>query len=110
MDYRDRSGYFQEDVLRVLGRPGTLGSSTGSVASSIHEGEASGGEQQRQQYVPEPLIYEALKDGNFSDSDLTPSHVLSSGGSSTNSSDTTDSSASDQLDVDAEWEEVKHIL
>ncbi|KAJ2888900.1 hypothetical protein FB639_000300 [Coemansia asiatica] len=90
MDYRDRNGYFQEDVLQVLGRSGILGSSGGSVASSIH-GSIDQGHLHQQYAAPEPLIYQALKDGNFSDSDLTLSNVFSSSDSSSTTSNTTES-------------------
>ncbi|KAJ2058576.1 hypothetical protein GGI17_004946 [Coemansia sp. S146] len=49
MDYRDSEGYFQDDVLRVLGRP----TATSQFASTI---------------LPEP-VYGRLQGANFVDSE-----------------------------------------
>ncbi|KAJ2226474.1 hypothetical protein IWW45_007438 [Coemansia sp. RSA 485] len=113
MDYRDHNGYFQEDVLRVLGRSGTLGSTASSASGGSASSSILGANDEllHQQYVPNPLVYQSLKEGNFSENDLSLSDVFgNSSSSSSTTTTTTDSSSPDRVDMDAEWEEVKNIL
>ncbi|KAJ2361624.1 hypothetical protein H4R23_003772 [Coemansia sp. Cherry 401B] len=81
MDYRDKDGYFQDDVLQVLGRS-TL---TESSAASTVLGEPA---------------YGSLRSGNFVDAEL----------SSTTSSSSSSSSTDLDAGADPEWEDAKRLL
>ncbi|KAJ2782389.1 hypothetical protein H4R18_002322 [Coemansia javaensis] len=94
MDYRDADGYFQEDVLRVLGRSG--------IAPS---GAAAGGE------LPAlPPYGGGLRSSIFDDAEspltLSPSPSPSPSLSSASSDTFSDAS----YDADAEWEDAKRML
>ncbi|KAJ2753226.1 hypothetical protein GGI19_003281 [Coemansia pectinata] len=80
MDYRDSEGYFQDDVLRVLGRP----TATSQFASTI---------------LPEP-VYGRLQGANFVDSEEEEEEEEES----------TSSECSEISAVESEWEEAKRVL
>ncbi|KAJ2353628.1 hypothetical protein IWW50_004028 [Coemansia erecta] len=83
MEYRDKDGYFQDDVLQVLGRS-SLTESSGSTT-----------------VLGEPT-YGTLRSGNFDDDETstTSSSTSSSGSSAVGSAD----------ELDTEWEDAKKLL
>ncbi|KAJ2482498.1 hypothetical protein IWW56_001014 [Coemansia sp. RSA 2131] len=85
MDYRDKDGYFQDDVLQVLGR------------SALTESSSSG------TMLGEPT-YGSLRSGNFADAET------SSSSSSTTSTTSTTSSTDTARELDSEWEDAKKLL
>ncbi|KAI8321746.1 hypothetical protein GQ54DRAFT_261220 [Martensiomyces pterosporus] len=93
MDYRDRDGYFQEDVFRVLGRSGDMSSSTASTAT----------------LGSHPLTYRGLRGYNFTDTELS-SGTTSPTSSGTTTDDTRSTFSSESFDADAEWEDAKKVL
>ncbi|KAJ2083549.1 hypothetical protein H4R24_000712 [Coemansia sp. RSA 988] len=91
MDYRDRDGYLQEDVLRVLGRSMTSNTSADST-------------------IVEPS-YGRLRNGNYEDDEAGAEAVDLSDSSSTTS--TNSSGLFSRMSFDEhqqEWEDAKRML
>ncbi|KAJ2851294.1 hypothetical protein IWW36_001191 [Coemansia brasiliensis] len=85
MDFRDKDGYFQQDVLQVLGR-------SSLTESSIDDKAGLG---QSSTLLGEPA-YGSLRSGNFD-------------ASSTTSSSTSESTEDSSI-ADSEWEDTKRLL
>ncbi|KAJ2454511.1 hypothetical protein EV183_001512 [Coemansia sp. RSA 2336] len=82
MEFRDRDGYFQQDVLQVLGRSSLTEASMDSQA----------GLGQSSTVLGEPA-YGSLRSGNFDES-----------------SSSSSSSSESTLSADSEWEDTKRLL
>ncbi|KAJ2725435.1 hypothetical protein GGI07_001314 [Coemansia sp. Benny D115] len=97
MDYRDRDGYFQEDVLRVLGRSGSL-----SAASTMHSSLSTHPGNNDARMPGAVPTYGSLQEGNFVEEEDRMSE--------TSASTTSSKTSIVAFDADAEWEEVKKVL
>ncbi|KAJ1895206.1 hypothetical protein LPJ66_004728 [Kickxella alabastrina] len=97
MDYRDSNGYFQEDVLRLLGRSGTTLSTSGAFI-----------ETPALPTTAQPLTYRSIRSGNFVEANDTLSETNSEDIGYTE--DESDASVASSFDMESEWEEVKQVL